>query len=204
MSNLQSVKDAFLSRTLVTNFEKKYLNAEPFNITIESDVLKNVMELWTDYVVSNHVQFDAIAGLPDAGNRYSTAFALEYLQRVSETDKRPLILPTKKNSYPASWKNVVEYYANSFTGDMEKVPAYVGGVTNGQRILLVDDVIAKGDTAIAAIKALQQVGAEVVGLLVVFDKIFQGGYEEITNLGVPVYSPIRVESVTQEGIHLAE
>lgn len=60
------------------------------------------------------------------------------------------------------------------------------GCGNGERVLLVDDLIATGGTAEAAIKLLRQTGCEVVGACFVVDLPELRGMERIASLGVPV------------------
>jgi adenine phosphoribosyltransferase len=55
-------------------------------------------------------------------------------------------------------------------------------------VILVDDLIATGGTAEAAIKLLQQMGAEVVAACFVIDLPDLGGAAKIAALGVPVRS----------------
>lgn len=56
----------------------------------------------------------------------------------------------------------------------------------GERILLVDDVIATGGTAAAAIRLLRRVGAEVVGFSVFIELAFLNGVTQID--GVPLHA----------------
>ena len=56
----------------------------------------------------------------------------------------------------------------------------------GERVLFVDDLIATGGTAEAAIGLLRQGGAEVVGAAFVIDLPDLGGADRLRALGVPV------------------
>ena len=68
-------------------------------------------------------------------------------------------------------------------------------VQKGDRVLLLDDVCATGETGYRIVSGLQKRGVNVVGFAVLFDKIFQGGLEYIGTLGVKVFSCIRVEKI---------
>lgn len=61
-------------------------------------------------------------------------------------------------------------------------------VDEGDRVLLIDDLIATGGTAEAAIKLLRRAGAEVLGAMFVVDLPDLGGTARIEALGVPVKS----------------
>ncbi len=59
-------------------------------------------------------------------------------------------------------------------------------VAPGERVLLIDDILATGGTAEAAITLLRKAGAEVVEAAFVVDLPGLGGSERIRNGGVPV------------------
>lgn len=69
---------------------------------------------------------------------------------------------------------------------MDSLEVHVDAVLEGERVLLVDDVIATGGTARAAIQLLRNVGAEVVALSVFIELAFLGGATKIDN--VPLYA----------------
>jgi len=56
----------------------------------------------------------------------------------------------------------------------------------GERVLVIDDLIATGGTAEAAIKLLRQAGAEVAAAAFVVDLPDLGGVQRLEALGVPV------------------
>jgi adenine phosphoribosyltransferase len=59
-------------------------------------------------------------------------------------------------------------------------------VVPGERVILVDDLIATGGTAEGAVKLLKQIGANVVAACFVIDLPELGGAKKIEALGVPV------------------
>ena len=56
----------------------------------------------------------------------------------------------------------------------------------GERVVIIDDLIATGGTAEAAIKLLRQGGAEIVAACFVVDLPELGGADKLRALGVPV------------------
>ena len=60
-------------------------------------------------------------------------------------------------------------------------------VAKGERVILVDDLIATGGTA-EAVKLLRQMGAEVIAACFVIDLPDLGGASKLEDLGVPVRS----------------
>ena len=61
-------------------------------------------------------------------------------------------------------------------------------VTRGERVILVDDLIATGGTAEGAVKLLRQMGAEVVAACFVIDLPDLGGAAKLEALNVAVRS----------------
>lgn len=58
----------------------------------------------------------------------------------------------------------------------------------GDRVLLIDDLIATGGTAAAGIKLVERLGAEVVQCIFLIDLPDLGGARVIEDMGVPVTS----------------
>ena len=66
-------------------------------------------------------------------------------------------------------------------------------VKAGERVLLVDDLIATGGTAAAGAQLLRQGGAEVVAACFIVDLPELGGAGRLRSLGVPVSTLIQFE-----------
>jgi len=75
----------------------------------------------------------------------------------------------------------------------DEMEMHVDAVSNGERVILVDDLIATGGTAEGAIRLLQKMGAEIVAACFVIDLPDLGGAKKIEALGVPVRSLIAFE-----------
>lgn len=71
------------------------------------------------------------------------------------------------------WETVREDYELEYGIDALEI--HVDAVHHGEKVLIVDDVIATGGTAAAAIRLLQGLGAEVVGFAVFIELGFLGG-----------------------------
>ena len=63
-----------------------------------------------------------------------------------------------------------------------------GALEPGQRVLLVDDLIATGGTAVAGVKLVKQAGAEPVGFFSVLEVKGQGGRAKVEETGVPTFN----------------
>jgi len=66
-------------------------------------------------------------------------------------------------------------------------------VIKGERVILVDDLVATGGTAEAAVKLLKQIGADVLAACFIIDLPDLGGAEKIRKLGVPVRTLVSFE-----------
>jgi xanthine phosphoribosyltransferase len=56
----------------------------------------------------------------------------------------------------------------------------------GDRILIIDDFLASGQTIDALVRLVRHAGAELVGIGALVEKSFEGGRERLAGLGVPV------------------
>jgi adenine phosphoribosyltransferase len=74
---------------------------------------------------------------------------------------------------------------------IDALEVHTDAVFEGERVLVVDDVIATGGTAQAAIQLLRRVGAEVVGLSVFIELVFLGGANKVD--GVPIHALVRYD-----------
>jgi len=83
--------------------------------------------------------------------------------------------------------------AYSLEYGVDEMEMHKDAVKTGERVILVDDLIATGGTAEGAVKLLQQMGAEVVAACFVIDLPDLGGRKKIEALGVPVQTLIEFE-----------
>tara|TARA_R110000868_G_scaffold58183_15_gene179924 strand:- start:18366 stop:18890 length:525 start_codon:yes stop_codon:yes gene_type:complete len=82
------------------------------------------------------------------------------------------------------WRTLSEDYELEY--GTHTIEIHNDAVREGDRVLLVDDLIATGGTAEASIKLLQRAGATVVGATFIIDLPDLGGAKRIEALGVPV------------------
>ena len=88
----------------------------------------------------------------------------------------------KKGKLP--WQTIsVEYELEYGTDEVEM---HIDGLEKDDRVLLVDDLIATGGTAEAAVKLIRQAGGEIVGCAFVVDLPDIGGRQRLEALDVKV------------------
>jgi len=95
----------------------------------------------------------------------------------------------KKGKLP--WKTIGEDYALEYGTD--RVEIHEDAVKKGETVLVVDDLIATGGTAFAAIKLLERAGANVVGCSFVIDLPELGGADKLRALGKNVQALVSFE-----------
>jgi adenine phosphoribosyltransferase len=88
----------------------------------------------------------------------------------------------KKGKLPR--ETVRATYALEYGSD--EIEVHKDAVTRGERVLLVDDLVATGGTAEAAVGLLTSLGAEVVAACFIVDLPDLGGADRIRRLGLPV------------------
>ena len=83
--------------------------------------------------------------------------------------------------------------AYSLEYGVDEMEIHIDAIAKGERVILVDDLIATGGTAEAAVKLLQQMGADIVAACFVIDLPELGGTKKIEALGVPVRTLVAFE-----------
>lgn len=80
------------------------------------------------------------------------------------------------------------------TTGYSKTDMFVNNVHRGDRVIFVDDVISTGGTLYAIVKALRSLGAEIVDVLIVFEKTREKARME-SDLGLKIKTILSVEVV---------
>jgi adenine phosphoribosyltransferase len=75
------------------------------------------------------------------------------------------------------WTTVVESYDLEYGTDQLEV--HSDAVQPGQKVLIVDDVLATGGTASAAVRLMRKLGADVVGVQVLIELGYLDGRERL-------------------------
>ena len=83
--------------------------------------------------------------------------------------------------------------AYSLEYGLDEMEVHEDAVEKGERVILVDDLIATGGTAEGAVKLLRQLGADVLAACFVIDLPDLGGAEKLRKLNVPVRTLIGFE-----------
>jgi adenine phosphoribosyltransferase len=122
-----------------------------------------------------------VAGIEARG--FILGGALAYLLRAAFVPLR------KKGKLPH--KTISVDYALEY--GMDKLEMHADGVMAADRVLLVDDLIATGGSAAAAVRLLQSLDAEVVGAAFVIDLPELGGTAKLEQAGIKTLSLVRFD-----------
>ena len=95
----------------------------------------------------------------------------------------------KKGKLPG--KRVSTAYSLEY--GLDEMEMHEDAVVKGEKVILVDDLIATGGTAEGAVKLLKQQGADVLAACFIVDLPELGGADKIRKLGVPVRTLISFE-----------
>ena len=129
--------------------------------------------------LANHyagVTIDRVAGIEARG--FIVGAALAYHLGVGFVPIR------KKGKLPA--ETVGQDYELEYGTD--RIEMHVDAVSQGERVLLVDDLIATGGTAIAACKLIESMGGKVVECCFVIDLPDLGGRARLEKHGHKVFA----------------
>jgi adenine phosphoribosyltransferase len=125
--------------------------------------------------------FDLVVGIDSRGFIFGAALA--YLLQKGFVPVR------KKGKLPA--ETVSETYELEYGTDTLEI--HKDAIKAGQKVLIIDDLIATGGTAVAAINLVKKLGAQVIEFAAVVDLPDIGGSKKIESAGVSVYSQTSFE-----------
>ena len=110
---------------------------------------------------------------------------------------------TKTNNiYADVYTSKVESYTHGTTYDIVVSKEFL---LPGDKVLIIDDFLAKGSALKGLIKLIEDAGAEVMGAGIVIEKAYQPGGELIRSMGIRVESLARVASMSvEDGVKFVE
>lgn len=151
------------------------------------------------------VIFHAFPGIePD----YVLAIAnsgLSFGRAVKKLYPKTKFLEATKLEKPENHETGFDYVtAHSYSRETDfnfKLP----DIPKGKKVLIIDDVAAYAGVGKPIAKAVQEMGGEVVGYGVYFDKAFQEGLKKISReLGILCFSVIRILQINHDNITLMD
>ena len=95
----------------------------------------------------------------------------------------------KKGKLP--WKTIGQEYTLEYGVDI--IEMHEDAIDKGERILIVDDLIATGGTAEAAAKLVRRSGGDIVGACFIIDLPDLGGAKKLAALGIKIHALMAFE-----------
>jgi len=121
-------------------------------------------------------EIDAVAAVDARGFIIGSPLAYEL--------NASLVLVRKKGKLP--FDTVVEDYELEY--GTASVELHKDALQAGDRVVLVDDLIATGGTMLAASRLIRRIGAEVIEVAAMIDLPDLGGSRRLQEEGLPVYT----------------
>jgi adenine phosphoribosyltransferase len=113
------------------------------------------------------------------------AMGLPLGSALSQITDLPFII-VRKRKYELPGEIAVHQATGYSKGEL-----YLNGITKGDRVLIVDDVISTGGTLNAVIKALEMAGAEIKDVIVVIER--GEGKKVVQDLGYNVQTLVKID-----------
>jgi adenine phosphoribosyltransferase len=121
-------------------------------------------------------RIDKIAAIESRG--FLIGSPLSYLLNIG------LVLIRKKGKLP--YKTIKQGYELEYGTD--QIEVHTDAIKEGERVLIVDDLIATGGTAEASVKLIEKMKAEVVECCFIIDLPDIGGRDKLESMGKKVFS----------------
>ena len=134
----------------------------------DKGVFREVVELMSRSWVENPP--DLVAGIEARGFIPGSAISVRLgagFVPIRKTGKLP-------------WMTVMESYDLEYGTDQLEV--HSDAVQPGQKVLIVDDVLATGGTASAAVRLMRKLGADVIGVQVLIELAYLDGRQKLQDV----------------------
>ncbi len=116
--------------------------------------------------------FDAVGGIEARGFIWGAL--------VADAAQKPFFPFRKAGKLP--WKTHRAAYSLEY-GEAE-IEIHTDAFEPGARILIIDDLLATGGTAVAAVELVQQAGGDIVGIALLIELAGLGGREKLGEAGI--------------------
>ena len=134
-----------------------------------------------DYFANKYKDVDFVCGIESRGFIFGAAIAAKI--------KKGFVPIRKKGKLP--YTTVAEKYALEYGFDEIEIHIDAFNGVKNPKVLLMDDLIATGGTAEAAVKLIKKLNADVVAAAFLIELTFLEGSEKLKNLGVKVDSLVK-------------
>ena len=161
----------------VENYPKKGIMFRDITTLIKDPVgLRLVIDNLTQRYIQGMVDFDIIVGIESRG--FIIGGALAY------TLGKGFVPIRKKGKLPA--ETVSQEYALEYGND--SIEMHKDSLVKGARVLVVDDLLATGGTALAAASLIEKLGGLIAEMCFIVDLPDVGGGAKLTQKSYPYFA----------------
>jgi len=167
-------------------------------------ISKDILRL--DSIINQQVDPSLIM---DMGKELASRFVDEGITKVLtiESSGIPAAFATALQlNVPLVFARRKQTVINDPNSYLERVPSFTKGMVSDlviskqflsetDRILFIDDIIANGDGARGIVKIIERSGAQLIGMGIVVEKSFQAGADYFREQGVRVESLVKIASL---------
>jgi len=161
----------------IPDYPKKGIMFRDITTLIKDPVgFRLVIDTLTQRYIHADFEFDTIVGIESRG--FIIGAALSY------TLGKGFVPIRKKGKLPA--EVVSQEYSLEYGTD--KIEIHKDALKKGDRVLLIDDLLATGGTALAAAALVEKLGAKIVEMSFIVDLPEVGGRKKLEEKGYKVYA----------------
>ena len=164
-SHIRTIKNYPIEGVMFRDITTLLSNPEGF-----SEVIEEFVSRYKD------VKIDKIAAIESRG--FIVAAPLAYLLNVG------LVLIRKPGKLPA--ETIDQDYKLEYGTD--RIEVHVDAIEKGEKVLIVDDLIATGGTAEATVRLVQKMKGDIVECCFIIDLPDIGGRGRLENMGQKVFT----------------
>lgn len=114
------------------------------------------------------------------------------------------VLFAKKSRSVAQTEEVYTAQVTSFTKrETYTITCSTRYMTKSDRVLIIDDFLAKGEATQGLVSLVEQAGAQLAGVGIVVEKGFQEGGRRLRERGIPLHSLVIIDELSDAGIKFA-
>ena len=185
--------------TIKTNVAKQLLKIEAVFLRPEQPFV------WASGIKSPiYCDNRLILTAPEARNVVENAIAETIRREYPEVE---VLMGTSTAGIPhaaiaAHMLNMPMGYVRSSAKDHGRQNRIEGKLLPGQKVVVIEDLISTGGSAIEVVNALREAGAEVLGIVSVFTYGMKAGIEKMENAGVKNVSLVTFDVVAKAAVEM--
>lgn len=183
MASLEKLKKSLVKSPIIKKGDYNYI-VHPATDGIprmDKEILEEIIDEFAR--IGNFDECDVILTVEAIGIEYVAPLTLRTGKPFNIVRKRMYGLPGEVNL-----KQITGY---------SKTDLYVNGISKGDKVLIVDDVISTGGTLRAVIEGLRKIGAEIADVLIVVEK-GDGKMQLEKEFGIKIKTLVKIEVTESE------